>query len=128
MLIDEDRAAIDVLREQLRKSILEGDVAGYTACFAEDGVLMHPESPQVRGRGAIEQYATSMFDNVEVSRLNLTPVSVMGDGKYAYEIGTQECQVEPALPGFKLERQHLHVYERGDDGSWHVAAAMSGNQ
>jgi ketosteroid isomerase-like protein len=109
-------------------SIVEGDVETYTACFAEDGVIMHPDSPQVRGQRAITDYASGMFGTVSVPLLDLTPVSVMGEGKYAFEVGIQQCEVEPALPGFKRERQHLHVYERGDDGAWYIAAAMSGNQ
>ena len=128
MLSDDDRRAIDALRERLRASIVSGDVDQYVTCFAEDGIIMHPETPQVRGRSSIAEYAAGFFENVRVPMLNFTPVSVIGDGRYAYEVGTQECEVEPALPGFKRQRQHLHVYERGEDGSWYVAAAMSGNQ
>ena len=29
---------------------------------------------------------------------------------------------------FKKDRQYLHAYERQEDGTWKVAAAMSGNQ
>lgn len=128
MLSDADRAAIDALRERLRKSIIEGDAQAYTSCFSEHAVLMHPDSPQVVGREAIGDYAAQMFDMVRVPLLNLVPVSLVGDGDLAYEVGVQECEVDPPLPGFKKERQHLHVYERGADGSWSVAAAMSGNQ
>ena len=53
---------------------------------------------------------------------------LVGDGELAFEVGIQNCVVEPALPGFKRERQHLHVYQRGKDDAWYIAAAMSGNQ
>ena len=128
MLDDADRAAIDELRDRLRDSIVNGDVEAYAACFAEGAVLMHPDTPQVKGRAAIAEYAEAMFDTVSVPRLDLTPVSLFGEGKYAFEVGVQECQIEPALPGFKRDRQHLHVYERAEDGTWFLAAAMSGNQ
>ena len=128
MLSPEDHAAIAALRERLRSSIVKGDAEVYTACFAEDGVIMHPDSPQVRGRSAIAEYVTAMFETVKVPVLDLTPVTLVGDGGLAFEVGIQDCVVEPALPGFKRERQHLHVYRRGKDGAWYIAAAMSGNQ
>ena len=128
MLSSDDQAAIDALRERLRSSIVDGDAKAYTECFAEDGVIMHPDSPQVRGRAAIAEYAAGMFEIVKLPLLNLTPVSVVGEGDLAFEVGTQECVMEPALPGFKRERQHLHVYQRAEDGAWYIAAAMSGNQ
>lgn len=128
MLSPEDHAAIFALRERLRSAVVAGDPAIYTSCFAEDGVIMHPDSPQVRGRPAIAEYATRMFESVKVSLLELTPVSVVGEGGLAFEVGTQQCSIEPSLPGFKRERQHLHVYRRAEDGAWYVAAAMSGNQ
>ena len=128
MLTDDDLAAITALRERLRLSILEGDAKTYTGCFAEDGVIMHPDSPQVRGRAAIAEYVAGMFGAVRIPVLELTPVSVVGDGSLAFEVGVQECEIEPIIPGFARERQHLHVYQRGADGVWLVAAAMSGNQ
>lgn len=128
MLSDLDRAAIDDLRERLRQSIVEGDAEAYTACFATDGIIMHPDSSQVRGREAIGAYATGMFEMVSVPRLELFPVVVEGSADLAFEVATQVCELEPEVPGFKRDRQHLHVYERASDGNWYVAAAMSGNQ
>jgi uncharacterized protein (TIGR02246 family) len=128
MLRDLDRAAIDDLRERLRRSIVEGDAEAYTSCFAEDGVIMHPDSPQVRGREAIAAYAAGMFEVVSVPLLELSPIVVDGGGDLAFEVATQVCELEPEMPGFKRDRQHLHVYTRGSDGNWYVAAAMSGNQ
>jgi uncharacterized protein (TIGR02246 family) len=128
MLSAADQGEIAALRERLRSSIVDGDAEVYTSCFADDGVIMHPDSPQVRGRAAIAAYAAGMFEMVELPLLELTPVSVVGDGDLAFEVGTQECVMEPALPGFKRERQHLHVYQRAEDGEWYIAAAMSGNQ
>ena len=66
MLGLEDQAVIAALQERLRSSIVVGDAEFYTACFAEDGVIMHPDSPQVRGRSAIAEYVTAMFETVKV--------------------------------------------------------------
>jgi len=128
MLSPEDREAIRDLRERLRVSIVDGDTAAYAACFAENAVLMHPNSPQVRGRAAIAEYVAAMFDAVTVPELDLSEVVLDGDEDFAFEVGAQHCVVDPKMPGFKRERQHLHAYCRAADGAWYIAAAMSGNQ
>ena len=119
---------IRALRERLRVSIVSGDTAAYAACFAEDAVLMHPDSPQVRGRVAIAEHIAAMFDAVSVPELDLSEVVLDGGENFAFEVGAQHCVVDPAMPGFKQERQHLHAYSRAADGAWYIAAAMSGNQ
>ncbi len=128
MLSPEDRDAIRELRERLRVAIVSGDTAGYAECFAEDAVLMHPDSPQVRGRAAIAEYVAEMFSAVSVPELDLSEVVLDGGKNFAFEVGAQHCVVDPAMPGFKRDRQHLHAYCRGADGKWYIAAAMSGNQ
>jgi uncharacterized protein (TIGR02246 family) len=128
MLTDSDRQAIDQLRERLRQSILSGDTEGYLSCLTEDATVLHPDSPQVRGKEALSAYLSGMFEAVRVNHLELKPVIVKGGAGWAYEVATQECEVVPPLPGFSRARQHLHVYEKQDDGSWLLAAAMSGNR
>lgn len=124
----DDRDAIRGLRERLRASIVSGDTAAYSQCFAEDAVLMHPDSPMVRGRPAIAEHVATMFNAVRIPELDLSEVVLDGGENFAFEVGAQLCVVDPAMPGFKRERQHLHAYSRGADGTWYIAAAMSGNQ
>jgi uncharacterized protein (TIGR02246 family) len=113
---------------KLVSSILDGDVEAYVESFTDDGVLMHPESPQVRGETAIRAYVSAVFSAVKVTHLELTPSVVEGGGGFAFEVGVQRVAVEPSDDKFKTERQHLHVYRKQSDGSWRIAAAMSGNQ
>ena len=127
MLSDSDRQAIDDLRERLRRAILEGSTDSYLSCLTDDAVIIHPDSPQVRGKEALRPYLATMFDAVTVGHLEFHPVVVNGDGRLAYEVATQQCEVEPSLPGFKRDRQHLHVYQK-EEGAWLLAAAMSGNR
>lgn len=127
MLSASDRQAIDSLRERLRKAIVDGSTDSYLSCLTEDAVILHPDSQQIQGKEALASYLSAMFDAVTVSHLEFHPVVVSGDGELAYEVSTQLCEVDPPLPGFKRDRQHLHVY-RKQDGAWFVAAAMSGNR
>lgn len=128
MLSQEDLQGIDAIREKLVNAILGGDIEAYAESFADDAVLMHPESPQVRGEAEIRAYASAVFSAVKITKLQLSPVVVDGGGGFAFEVGVQSAAIKPADDKFKNERQHLHVYAKQSDGSWRVVAAMSGNQ
>lgn len=123
-----DREKIDALRSALIEAIIAGDPASYSQCFTEDGIVMHPDTAFVRGTGALRDYARGVFAAVKVTRLVLTPVMLHGTDTLAFEVGTQELAITPASDKFRSNRQHLHVYEKQTDGSWKIAAAMSGNQ
>lgn len=128
MLSQEDLQGIDAIREKLVRAILDGDVDAYVESFTDDGVLLHPDTPQIRGEVAIRAYATAVFSAVKITDLQLTPVLVDGGGGFAYEVGVQQVSVEPSDDKFKSERQHLHVYAKQNDGTWRIATGMSGNQ
>ena len=127
-LSNDDTAAIDALRDHLVRAILAGDVNAYVRSYAMDGIVMHPETPLVRGDAALREYATALFRAVRVSTLVLTPLQVVGDGGVAFEVGVQDCAIQPSNEHFKRKRQYLHAYRRQPDGTWKIAAAMSGNQ
>jgi uncharacterized protein (TIGR02246 family) len=127
-LTTDDQAAIRGLRDGLVRAILSGDAEDYAAAFSPEGVLMHPNMPMVKGSRGLLEYARTMFGVVKVVRLELTELSLVGDGGVAYEVGTQLCAIDPPDEHFKATRQYLHAYARQADGSWRIAAAMSGNQ
>lgn len=127
MLSDSDRKAIDNLRERLRRAILAGSTDSYLSCLTDDAVILHPDSPHVRGKEALASYLAAMVEAVTVVDLEFHPSIIEGDGELAYEVATQQCEVDSALPGFARDRQHLHMY-RKKEGAWLLAAAMSGNR
>ena len=127
MLTQEDLKGIDDAREAIRTAILESDAEAYALAFTENGVVMHPDSPLVQGRDALRNYVSELFNAVSITKLEFSPVIVEGNDGIAYEIGVQSVNASPSSDQFKDQRQHLHVYERGRDGIWRIAAAMSGN-
>jgi len=127
-LSHDDAQAIDKLRRALVDAILTGDAEAYAACFTTDAILMHPDTPFVRGRDAIRDHGAKVFEVVKVAKLVLSPVKLAGAGALAFEVGVQEFASEPRDGRFKSNRQHFHVYERQPDGTWKIAVAMSGNQ
>jgi uncharacterized protein (TIGR02246 family) len=111
----------------LREAILGGDAEAYAACYTADGFVMHQDTPYVQGTAAIKEHTQKMFDVLKVTKLDLTPVVVDGAEGVAYEVGVQEVAIDPPMDSFKPRRKHLHVYQRQEDGSWRIAAAMSSN-
>jgi len=127
MLNPDDLRGIDRVRAALQDAILGGDADAYTRCFTTDAFLMHQDTPYLRGAAAIEEHTKQIFDAVKVTKLDLTPVIVVGSDGIAYEVGVQDVAIDPPLDGFKSKRKHLHVYQQQADGEWKVAAAMSSN-
>ena len=127
MLNDEDRKGIDLAREAIRSAILNQDSEAYALSFTEDGVVMHPDSPIVKGREALKSHVAEVFDTVLVTKIEFFPVVVEGNEDTAYEVSTQIVEAKPHSDQFKQERQHLHAYRKESDGVWRIAAAMSGN-
>ncbi len=126
-LATEDLTAIDNLREAVTSAIIAGDAAAYANLCTEDVRLMHAGSPIITGRTELEAHNAAIFEAVTVTSLLLTPVEVYGTGDLAYEVGTQELTIEPAVPEFAGSRKYVHVFRRGSDGNWRFSALMSNN-
>lgn len=123
-----DQVALRNLRDRLVRAILAGDAVAYADSYAPDGIVMHPDTPLVRGSGPLLEYAKAVFAAVKVTRLVLTTLILDGHGDVAFEVGVQDCAIQPANEHFKEKRQYLHAYRRQADGTWKIVAAMSGNQ
>ena len=123
-----DVIAIRNVRDQLVRAILAGDAAAYAGSYSPDGIVMHPDTPLVQGSDDLYEYAKAVFAAVKVTKLVLTTLTLAGDGGVAFEVGVQDCAIQPANDHFKAKRQYLHAYQKQPGGAWKIAAAMSGNQ
>ena len=126
-LTPEDMAAIDELRDAVTSAIIAGDAAAYANLCTEDVRLLHAGSQIISGRAKLEAHNAAMFEAVSVTSLVLTPVEIYGTGDLAYEVGSQELTIEPTVPEFAGSRKYVHVFRRGSDGQWRIAALMSNN-
>ena len=124
-LSPEDREAIADLRSAVIDAIVAGDAAAYAALCTDDVKLLHSGVPLITGRAELEAHNAAMFEAVTVTSLKLSPVDLYGVGDLAYEVGTQELSIEPAVPGFSSSRKYVHVLRRSADGQWRFTALIS---
>jgi uncharacterized protein (TIGR02246 family) len=125
VLSSEDRNGVDKLREKLVAAILTADTATYVDCYEEDGILMHPGSPPIQGHTALREHVSAMFSAIRVTKLVLSPIVVDGSPDLAYDAGTQDLGIEPAIQGFGSRRKYLHVMRKQPNGTWKLVVGTS---
>ncbi|HET7039901.1 MAG TPA: nuclear transport factor 2 family protein, partial [Gemmatimonadales bacterium] len=120
-----DMEAIGALRAALVEAIETGDAAKYASLCTDDVQLLHPNVPLITGRAELQAHNAAIFAIVRVVSLKLSPRAVYGTADVAYEVGTQQLAIEPALPGFRSHRQYVHVFRRDSTGAWKFAVLAS---
>ena len=90
-----------------------GDAAGLARLFTEDGFVLSPRTPPIRGRGRIkERYAGSG------STLLLRAIAYATEGSVGYIIGGYRYREGPDVGTFTLTLQ------RAPDGRWLIFSDM----
>ena len=122
-----DLQDIDDLRAAVVSAVLKGDADAYAALCTEDVRLLHPNTPIVTGREALRKQEALVFEAVRITKLELSPIEIYGNGDLVYEVGTQEVAIEPSDERFLGSRKYVHVLKKERDGQWRFAVLMSNN-
>ncbi len=102
------------------RNVRAQDASGVAEAFyAEDGMVMPPDQPVVRGRARIAEFWQGMF-NAGLREAALTIEQLEASGDIAYEIGRFELQVGEAKPTGK----YVVVHRRQANGKWRAIADM----
>jgi ketosteroid isomerase-like protein len=72
------------LSKQYQAAVKARDAAKVGALYAEDAVLMPPDTPVVKGRNAIQQDQARSFKESPEAELTITPVSSETSGDLGY--------------------------------------------
>jgi len=96
------------------------DASALASLFVEDGFVLSPGSPMVRGRAAIEQF----YRGSGGASLALRAVAFASEGRVAYIIGAYSEHVgDPDRGKFTL------TLRRGPSGPWMIVSDMdNGNE
>lgn len=118
-----DSEAIARARDALLRAVNASDVRGVVAVWADDGVLMPPHHPSVRGLVEIERYFSRLFA-ARRFEFSFTGSHIHVAGDVAVERVEYTVSVWPADGGpAALDRgKGVHVYRREDNASWKLTA------
>ena len=98
-----------------------GEASRWAALYANDAVIMPPNSAMVQGRGAIETWLKAL--PVVITDAGGEVLEVDGAGDLAYVRGTYAMSIK--VPGVdqpvRQEGKLLQIYARQQDGTWRLA-------
>lgn len=120
-----DRAVIARASARLLEAVNGSDVAGVVAVWAEDGVMMPPGRPSIRGRRAIEDFLGRLFSEARF-RFEFTTSEIQVVGDLASERVTYAAETwlkgtsQPTLDRGK----GIHLFRRLPGGTWVLAADL----
>lgn len=122
-LTDSDREAIRGVVAKFDQAMTAGDRKAAAAAYAEDALLLPPNTAEVSGRDAIEKFLGGL---PKISQFKETVEEIQGDQDYAYPRGTYEMTFTP--PGSRMQVSDkgkvLAVWRKQSDGSWKVSRVI----
>jgi uncharacterized protein (TIGR02246 family) len=106
------------LSKQYQAAVKARDAGKIAAFYAEDAVLMPPDSPPVKGRKAIQQDHQKMFTESPGAELTITPLAseASGDlgyiqGEFLYRDGTEQVRGKYVEVWKRLNGQWRILYD-----------------
>lgn len=118
------RAELERIRENWRSAAERDDAGAVAALYADDAIFVGTETPEVRGRAAIQERFGEQFPVSTVSRIESRDLTVSGDMAYDYGEFTQQV-TPPNAPGQTINGHYLVVLRRQNDGSWKIVRHIS---
>ena len=119
---ESDVAAVSQATSGLLGAVNNSDLHGILATWCDDGVLMPPGHPPLRGRLEIEAYFARLFRQRRFKFFfTFSAIEVTGD--VALERIEYRASSWPVEGGAEAldKGKGLHVYRRRADGSWGLA-------
>jgi uncharacterized protein (TIGR02246 family) len=126
----EDIAKIKQVHKKYEETWLRGDDNGVRALFTDDCVLLppHGDRPRIGQKGLNEYWFPPNAPPTQITRLVVTPQSIVGDGQIAYVWGTDEVAWTTVADGKTTSASHkgifLNVLRKQADGEWRFSAHM----
>ena len=115
------RARLEKMGKDFADAYNRGDAKAVAAFYAEDAVVMPPDSDFVKGRPAIEA-AWKGAQEAGMKNMGLEVVDVESDGTYVIETGKATADMQPAGQAAATAEmyKYLVVWKKQKDGSWKI--------
>ena len=117
-----DVAAINFLYDQWCIAADTGDLDHFMSLWADDAILMNPDTPAIFGREPIREYYGTMFEqfDIAVAIYGETEVQVSGDLAFSRGTGTLSVTPKSGGPTTLADSKWLDILKKQADGSWKV--------
>jgi uncharacterized protein (TIGR02246 family) len=116
-----DATAVRAAFDGYFAAAISRDASRWAALYADDAVIMSPNSATVEGRSAIEAWLRAL--PVVIADADGEALEVNGAADFAYIRGTYALAME--MPGvaqpLRQEGKLLQIYTRQQDGTWRLA-------
>jgi len=118
-----DVAAIEGLVDELVRVALAGDAEAFAALYADDAIMMAPESPDVVGIEALRSWMEEGFAAFSVDAFDMVSEETVVSGDWAYDRGTITETLTPtgSEESMALAFRYMMVLQRQAAGSWKIA-------
>ena len=115
-LLESDRAAIRQAADSWVKNVNAKDFGAVASVYAEDAVLLPPNSEVVQGRTAIQSFLASF----PPASFQAEQVEIEGRSDFAYVRGTYSITFTvPAATTATTDRgKYIEIWRKQADGSW----------
>lgn len=127
ILTDNDLNEIGRLRSSIVEALLNGNADNIAALCTDDVCLLHPDTGLIKGRKEVRDHEAEIINTARVSKLELLPVEIYGTTHLAYEVGTQNVEIDPPDERFRGKRKYVHILKKDDHGRWRFSVLISNN-
>ncbi len=117
-LTDADRAVLAAKADSAAAAASAGDVTTWSNMYADDAVMLAPNSEPVVGRAAIAEVIKSF---PPLSGVKFAQVTLEGNGDLAWVQGTYEMTMTPPGGAAIFDRgKFIEIWRKGADGKWMI--------
>jgi uncharacterized protein (TIGR02246 family) len=122
-----DEAAIAKIRAAYQTAAGTQDGAAIAKLYAPDGVAMHPNTPAIKGRAAIEAFHKAFGQQWMMHGITITPTETKVVGDTAYDIGIYKQQLMAQKGGGIVDDKGKYVVllKKDASGNWWVTHSIS---
>jgi len=113
-------AAINKIWVQYCATMCSGDIDGWIALWADDGIQLAPDAPANVGKEQIRAATKSVLDLFSFNNMTINNAEVEWAGEWAFARGTYAATLVPtngdeAIP---VDGKYMSIFKKQADGSW----------
>lgn len=123
--IENDRKAIEMLREKELIAFNSGDVQGFVDIVTDDVVFDSPNRPPAIGKDAISSLCKVVFERFNYDATYTTDELII-EGNWAFDRGiwTEKRTPKEGGPETVIPFGMMQIYQRQGDDSWKLARSI----